>query len=333
MPQDTTIYWDGHGQIPVVIDTLPLQQRQEVLEAIHRLKEEVSYSDPSGTYMFLLVFIVLFSAAAIYSNKKTKRLAKANPLSNADDAMPAPIQQTTALVYSGNNLDFSDELITEVLTRRFRFYKQLNEEDKLKFIRRLKKFMALKTFVIHDTGGFKEMPLLVCATAVQICFGLDKYLLPNFDTFNIYPQEFISTHPSLRVLIGNVTGNTINLSWKHFLDGFQYGEDGQNVGIHELAHALYYQTFVVEKNVDREFRDSFVDFNNYGNKVYDLEKLPGPGLYSEYAIRDFQEFWAESVEIFFERPVQMKTVYPELYAAMSGLLNQDPSTAWLGNII
>ena len=327
MPQDTTIFWDGYGQIPAIIDTLPLSQRQEVLEAIFRHREEASHTDPSGTYIFLVVFIILFSIAAIYSNNKTKRSKHENTGSGDGNDLLSSTTVPTVLVYSGSRLNFTDELLAQVLARRFPFYNSLNEADQSKFIRRLKKFIALKTFIIHDSSGFKEMPILISATAVQICFGLEKYLLPNFDTFNIYPCEFIGTYPSIRVLIGNVTGNTINLSWKHFLEGFQAKSDGQNVGIHEMAHALYYQAFVVEKNVDREFRDTFTDFNSSGNKVYDMEKLPGWGLYSEYAIRDFQEFWAESVEIFFEKPLQMKALYPELYAAMSDLLNQDPSTA------
>ena len=47
-------------------------------------------------------------------------------------------------------------------------------------------------------------------------------------------------------------------------------------------------------------------------------------LYSDYALRNFQEFWAESVEIFFEKPVEMESHYPQLYQTMKGLLNQDP---------
>ena len=86
---------------------------------------------------------------------------------------------------------------------------------------------------------------------------------------------------------------------------------------------LYISNFCGGENVAREF-GYFIDFNSNGNKVYDLEKLPGWGLYSDYAMKDFQEFWAESVEIFFEKPLQMKALYPELYAAMSDLLNQDP---------
>ena len=334
MPQDTTIYWDGYGRLPAIIDSLPRSQKQQVLENIYQVRDDQkdAYSDPSGTYLFLVVFILLFSMAAIYSNKKTRQSNTESLALAEDEDMPAPIPLPSALVYPGNTLNFNDELIDSVLTRRFPYYNRQNDADKEKFVKRLKRFMALKTFIIHDVSGFKEMPLLICATAIQISFGLDKYLLPNFDTFNIYPREFIGTYPSIRVLIGNVSGNTINLSWKHFLDGFQYAADGQNVGIHELAHALYYQTFIVEKNVDKEFRNTFIDFNSYGNKVYDIEKQAGPGLYSEYAIKDFQEFWAESVEIFFERPQQMKTRYPELYAAMSDLLNQDPAGLYFKNI-
>jgi Mlc titration factor MtfA (ptsG expression regulator) len=69
----------------------------------------------------------------------------------------------------------------------------------------------------------------------------------------------------------------------------------------------------------------FPEFNNYGNKVFEREKEPGIDFYSAYALKNFQEFWAESIEIFFEKPMQMKTIYPDLYKAISALLNQDPT--------
>jgi hypothetical protein len=47
------------------------------------------------------------------------------------------------------------------------------------------------------------------------------------------------------------------------------------------------------------------------------------GLYSRYAMQDFQEFWAESVEIFFEKPLDLFKKYPNLYYAMRNILNQD----------
>jgi hypothetical protein len=168
------------------------------------------------------------------------------------------------------------------------------------------------------------MPVLISAAAIQLTFGLKKYLLPNFDFIHVYPQEFMRVRENICFLEGNVSGHSINLSWKHFLQGYANPVDGQNVGLHELAHALYYQTFIVEENVDPGFRDTFNDFNSNGNKVFNQELLPGNDLYSEYALTNFQEFWAESAEIFFEKPAAMKNTYPQLYDAMQMLLNQDP---------
>jgi len=58
--------------------------------------------------------------------------------------------------------------------------------------------------------------------------------------------------------------------------------------------------------------------------VFEQEAKPGFDLYSDYALRNFQEFWAESIEIFFERPAVMKAQYPDLYSSVCTLLNQYP---------
>jgi len=55
-----------------------------------------------------------------------------------------------------------------------------------------------------------------------------------------------------------------------------------------------------------------------------LEIEAHKNIYSEYADTDLQEFWAESVEIFFEKPNNLKENYPSVYEAIKILLNQDP---------
>ncbi len=323
MPQDTSIYWKGSGELPPEILPLTPEQHKQVVEAVLKEQYNTQNEDATTNNIIGIFFVLLVLVLGVYHNFWRARKNE-TPLLDVDSNVSGTGIHPV-LTYPGNRLKFSDKVITDILNKRFPFFQSLAAPDQEKFIYRLRKFLALKTFVIHDNSGFKEMPILISATAIQISFGLDKYLLPNFDVFNIYPSEFLRTYPFMRFLIGNVTGNTISLSWKHFLEGLKYPDDGQNVGMHEIAHALYYQTFVVEKNVDTEFRDTFIDFDSHGNKVYDLEKQGGPGLYSDYAMKDFQEFWAESVEIFFEKPIQMKTIYPGLYLAMSDLLNQDPA--------
>lgn len=227
-------------------------------------------------------------------------------------------------VYYGDELQFSEEIITTCLDKHLPYYSGLNAADKERFIYRLNKFMSSKTFKIHDKQGFREMPILVSAAAVQLSFGLDNYLLPQFRFIHIHPEEYFRSHHSFDVLAGNVSGQSINISWKHFLEGFKYPDDGQNVGLHEMAHAYYFQNFECEENKDDCFVENFPRYNMNADKVFEQEQSPGNDLYSDYALKNFQEFWAESVEIFFEKPFNLYNAYPDLYAALKTVLRQDP---------
>lgn len=249
-----------------------------------------------------------------------------NGVENETEELPlAQDEPKPVLKYNGLTLNFSDTEIENSLKKRFPYYKAISDENKERFIHRVKNFIADKTFYIHDDSGFKEMPILISASAIQLTFGFKKYLLPYFKNIHVFPEEFFRTNDmGICALAGNVSGNTINLSWKHFLNGYQDGSDGQNVGLHELAHALYYQALIITKGVDEDFGESYDQFASHGNKVYDAEMNPNGGLYSEYANKNFQEFWAESAEIFFERPQELKDLYPDLYKTLKGLFNQDP---------
>ena len=229
------------------------------------------------------------------------------------------------LTYYGDELNFAEEDIVLVLTKHLPYYNALNDADKQKFVNRLAKFINDKTFRIHDSSGFREMPMLISATAVQLGFGLDKYLLPNFSNINIYPQEIISVTSSIRFLEGNVNGHNINISWKYFLRGFQLPDDGENVGLHEMAHAFYYQSFGPCDEKDDQFVETFNKFNSCGNEVFQKLSQSVNGIYTDYAKRNFQEFWAESVELFFEKSLELKTIYPALHQCMCEILNQDPT--------
>lgn len=229
-------------------------------------------------------------------------------------------------VFHGDSLNFTDEQLAGILTKRFPYFLRLDSYRQKLFLQRLQDFIADKKFTIYGGTAYKEMPVLISAAAIQLTFGLQKYLLPYFSSIHVYPQEFLRINNDICFLEGNVSGHTINLSWKHFLDGYKFPADGQNVGLHEMAHALYYQTFVTEENVDANFRDSYRYFEADADKAYQTERnMDDAGLYSEYAEKNFQEFWAETVELFFEKPTALRTSYPRLFATMKQLLNQDPT--------
>lgn len=107
-----------------------------------------------------------------------------------------------------------------------------------------------------------------------------------------------------------------------FLEGFHYPENGENVGLHEMAHALYGQVFWFDKRGHRHFRAAWLRFSEHAVIVFEAEKNTDEGLYSDYGIKSMHEFWAESVELFFEKPIVMQEQYPQLYQALCHLLRQ-----------
>lgn len=270
------------------------------------------------------IIILGIIVTLLFMIKKTTAGNKSEGNSTVADGTEQSDDQTGFLIYRGNKLNFSTGLLTTVLSRHFSYFNRLTAADQQKFLYRLKNFMDIKIFIIHDKSGFREMPILISAAAIMLSFGLNSYALPHFKFIHIFPAEFIGVNPFLRVLAGNVSGSSIRISWKHFLEGYQFPHDGENVGLHEMAHAYYFQNFETNKNPDENFVTHFAAFNSFGNKVFRQEKSPGNDFYSEYALKNFQEFWAESVELFFERPAQLKAVYPDLYRVMAAILNQDP---------
>lgn len=313
-------------ELPPGVDSFP--NADELLRTIPLIdtekpkKEEHYIPGPGMIISFIAIFIFILIRVKRNAGEEDEsegdNFIRSSSLKTGSKKIPAYIS------YYCDEISFSDKELTTVLTNRFPYFNSLSPLQKVRFLERLQNFIANKIFKIHDKAAYKEMPILISAAAVQLTFGLKKYLLPNFDFIHVYPQEFMRVNESICFLEGNVSGHSVNLSWKHFLQGYANPVNGQNVGLHEFAHALYYQNFVVEENVDNSFRDTFNDFNNHGNKVFEQESYPGNDLYSEYALKNLQEFWAESVELFFEKPAAMKAVYPQLYDAMQLLLNQDP---------
>jgi MtfA peptidase len=322
-----------------ILNLIAYNNRTEVTHNIYQ-KEKDSYDTLAG-----IIMIIITLAAFIfirYAYKRAQQYIDNPEAENERDWIEigtrvgsSPFYEDTAVrnqpaprieyyTYAGKDLNFSDEQITTVLNKRFPYFINLSIGEKNRFLQRHKKFMKSKLFRIHTNDGFKEMPILISATAIQLSFGLEEYLLPYYKNIHIFPQAFLGMHPTMRFLEGNVSGNDINISWKHYLEGYEKKDDGQNVGLHEMAHAYYSQNFTFEGDKDKCFVNGFTSYNISGNKVFEGEKIQNGQLFSDYALKNFQEFWAESVEIFFERPSEMKAQYEDLYESMSMLLNQRP---------
>jgi Mlc titration factor MtfA (ptsG expression regulator) len=127
--------------------------------------------------------------------------------------------------------------------------------------------------------------------------------------------------------IGHVAPNGIYLSFKHFLYGYSQKSDNVNVAVHEMAHALLYNNFFAQYGgTDSHFRLNYERFSSSTGPILANVITNRRSYLRSYAFSNLHEFWAVSVEAFFENPAGLRANMPELYDALSRVLNQDPVT-------
>ena len=244
-----------------------------------------------------------------YKNNINKALRKNTQVSN------------DYFLYDGKELNLAHTEIKNILATYFVYYRNLEIDLQNKFYERLVQFMHHKQFLIYADEPFKEMPVLISAAAVQISFGLSDFKLPHYQHIRVKKQEYFAEN-SLRILAGNVQENAITLAWNQLLKGYENYEDGSNVGLHEMAHALYFQEMIVANEQD-EFATHFNNLMTKGEIVLQQKQCPH-NLYSSYAFTNLQEFWAVSVELFFEKANHLYQAYPQVYKHLQDLLKQNP---------
>jgi Mlc titration factor MtfA (ptsG expression regulator) len=123
---------------------------------------------------------------------------------------------------------------------------------------------------------------------------------------------------------GHVDHSGIYLSWDNFVKGIKGMTPNCNVGLHEMGHALAYVNFITQTEEDKHFKKEFKNFSKVARPIFEGIQKGSKNILGDYAGTNYHEFWAVAVEVFFENPIRLRHELPDLYAAMSHLLKQDP---------
>ncbi|HTQ66075.1 MAG TPA: zinc-dependent peptidase [Puia sp.] len=210
-----------------------------------------------------------------------------------------------------------------VVSRYIKYYNRLSLEEQRKFLFRTHLFKKSRRFHYIEVNESAEMPILISAVAVQLTFGLEKYMLNYFNDIFILKDDYHYGFYS-RPFMGHVDQTGIYLSWDNFIKGISGQTLNCNVGLHEMGHALAYVTFITETEEDKHFKKEFKNYSKVARPIFTSMQEGSKNLLGEYAATNYHEFWAVCVETFFENPVRFKHDLPDLYNAMVRLLNQDP---------
>src|ERR1700744_4478171 len=218
-----------------------------------------------------------------------------------------------------------------VVSRHLNYYNRLGLDEQRKFLFRTYLFQHSKTFRYIEVEESAEMPILVSAVAVQLTFGLDKFKLNYFDDIFILRDDYHYGFSS-RPFMGHVDQTGIYLSWDNFMKGISSQTPNCNVGLHEMAHALAYVNFITQTEEDKHFKKEFPNFSKVARPIFtSMQQAGAKNLLGDYAATNYHEFWAVAVEVFFESSVQFRHDLPDLYRAMSTVLNQDPLNCITGS--
>jgi len=214
----------------------------------------------------------------------------------------------------------------DILQKYFRYYLHLSPADKVKFERNVCTFIYGKHFIPRGIPAVPvELQVLIAACAVQLTFGLSHVYLRHFRRILVYRDDYFSSITK-QYHKGEVNPRfgMIVLSWQSFVEGYINSTDARNLGLHEMAHALRLENII--RNEEYQFFDDELlkQLDDYCHRICYSEEELNDTFFRPYACTNVHEFFAVSVENFFERSEQFKSELPELYSIMVRLLNQDP---------
>lgn len=211
-----------------------------------------------------------------------------------------------------------------ILKNRFSFYNKLSPKHQRYFEHRVASFMNDKQFIGRE--GLQvtdEMKVLVSATAVMLTFGFRDFYIGLLSRVFIYPGEFYSTiNDAYHKGEFNPKLETLVLSWKDFVSGFETNEDKINLGIHEFAHAIHLNSIKENDVSSTIFSDSFKEITELLSNREDLRKsLLNSNYFRAYAYTDKYEFLAVIIESFIEKPQEFRAQFPDIYTKTKQMLN------------
>lgn len=224
-----------------------------------------------------------------------------------------------------------------VLERDFEHWRMLSSDERTRL-------ETLTAGLFHSTrweaaNGFQltdDIRVLISAQASMLLLGLDIDEYPQLTSVIVYPST-VRLHgehgvggsvraSGTQTLAGQAHyRGPVVLSWAAARRGARFPAGGQNVVYHEFAHRLDMLDGITDGTpplVDEEARQRWVEVCT---AAYDAVRAEASPVLRPYAGTNPAEFFAVATEVFFNRPLDVRTHEPALYAELQAFYHQDPA--------
>jgi len=220
------------------------------------------------------------------------------------------------------------EPLRSALERHVAFYRGLADGDRARFEREVAWFLDEQRISTPEGKPVEEdTRALIAASAIMLTFGVPGYRWPRQRDIVVMQGPVAETPAGSEP--GSVIGmvhsqGPILLSSKALRHGFKDVDDGQNVGLHELAHVLDFEVGTADGVSSLlPWRSVEPWIGLVHREIAKVKKKRS--LLRKYASTNDAEFFAVATEAFFERPRALRARHPELYALLTETYGQDPA--------
>lgn len=199
-----------------------------------------------------------------------------------------------------------------------RFYQNLTVEDKQKFRDRVSLYIKAADFM---PMVFEKVPTdvqgVAAACAVQVSFGKDDFLFPDYEHIIVYPKAFPSPQYPRNIHPSEIYDHdgVIMFSAEHLMFGFIDPRKYFNVGLHEYAKVF------IEKYPTEPWPE--LDENTW-DQFHEISGFKKEAIFKYMNIDDITPL-AVSIVLFFDFPQSFKTILPDLYDLYVTIFNINPA--------
>jgi Mlc titration factor MtfA (ptsG expression regulator) len=235
---------------------------------------------------------------------------------------------------------FPEKWLT-LIQRHVVIFHRLSASDRAELLGHIQIFLAEKRF--EGCDGFAitdEVRVTIAAQACLLLLHRKTDYFPQLLTILVYPLSYmvderrqIAEHVWEEGTVSRLgeTGRRMGslvLSWGAVKHGAADPSDGKNVVLHEFAHQLDFENDAVDGVPALATREQQLAWTAVMRSEFAslraADESGVPTLLDTYGATDPAEFFAVSVEAFFEQPHALRSRHSKLYAELRNYFQQDP---------